>query len=144
MVASTSFGSGKRAPALIWSLVVDLGDRLGVGGRYEAGAASVGQSLLGRRRPCRLVVSVRDQRLGRHMRVPVSVQHPRLSIGLAVSGIKRSYEASQPTTGEARKVQPREDENPDQANIVFQPAPKAVDAQAEPHLPYSWSVGGGF
>lgn len=61
---------------------------------------------------------------------------PDQAIGLAVSGIKRPYEASQPTTGEARKVQPREDENPDQANIIFQPAPEAVDAaQAEPHLP---------
>lgn len=61
---------------------------------------------------------------------------PDQAIGLAVSGIKRPYEASQPTTGEVRKVQPREDENPNQANIVFQPAPEAVDAaQAEPHLP---------
>jgi hypothetical protein len=62
-------------------------------------------------------------------------RNPDQAIGLAVSGIKRPYEASQPTTGEARKVQPREDETLDQANIVFQPAPKAVDVQAEPHLP---------
>ncbi|KAH6615865.1 CAMK protein kinase [Chaetomium sp. MPI-SDFR-AT-0129] len=60
---------------------------------------------------------------------------PDQGIGLTVSGIERPYEASQPTTGEARRIKANEDEDADdQANIVFQPAPKVVDAQAEPQL----------
>lgn len=64
------------------------------------------------------------------------LRNPDQAVGLSVSGIKRPYEASQPTTGEDRKVKTKEDDNADdQANIVFQPAPKVVDVQIESQRP---------
>ncbi len=52
----------------------------------------------------------------------------------AFTGRKRQYEPSQPTTGESKKTRSKEDVSADQASIVFQPAPKVSEVQADPQL----------
>ena len=62
------------------------------------------------------------------------VRTPNEPIGSALPGTKRRHEPSQPTTGEAKKVKSEEEGSVAQASIVFQPAPKAAEAQADPRL----------
>jgi hypothetical protein len=58
---------------------------------------------------------------------------PDEPIASARLGIKRQFEPSQPTAGETKKTRSKEEESSAaQASIVFQPAPKAAEAPANP------------
>jgi len=60
------------------------------------------------------------------------VRTPDEPIGSALPGTKRQHELSQPTAGEAKKEKSGDKDSVAQATIVFQPAPEAIEAKAEP------------